>query len=325
MDLIDRYLATIGYLLPRRQREDITAELRDILLTRKEEQEQALGRPLTREEESALLRAFGNPIAVAARYGRQHYLVGPELYPLYVLCVKVLVAIVAVSAVFAGVIGVAVHLQTPDRAVGIAVSALWNGTVSSIGSLTIIAAVLQHYGIRLKVLDNWNPQHLPSRPIPRPETAFQQIAGIVFQTLFILFWTGVLPVWFSVIPLQAPGQVLHLAPAPIWRTLYWPVIGLALAAIVMHAVKLAGPTLSRPALAVELALQVAMLAVAGVALHAGRWIEVSASGLPAGAAGRIEFGVNVGLEIGLTVAVFTTACRAAYDAWRLFREDPARA
>jgi hypothetical protein len=45
MELIDRYLAAVGVLLPNRQREDITAELRDALTTQRDEQQAELGRP----------------------------------------------------------------------------------------------------------------------------------------------------------------------------------------------------------------------------------------------------------------------------------------
>ena len=42
MDLLDRYLAAVAALLPKAQREDIAAELRDILLTQMEEKEAEL-------------------------------------------------------------------------------------------------------------------------------------------------------------------------------------------------------------------------------------------------------------------------------------------
>ena len=98
MDLIERYLTAVGVLLPRTGRADILAELRDVLINRREEKQDELGRPLTRDEDAALLRAFGHPISVAGRYGRQQYLIGPDLYPLYIVAVKVLVAIQAAGA-----------------------------------------------------------------------------------------------------------------------------------------------------------------------------------------------------------------------------------
>ncbi|HEX3406116.1 MAG TPA: hypothetical protein VHS81_02665, partial [Caulobacteraceae bacterium] len=83
MDLIDRYLESVRLLLPLEQRDDIAAELRDILMTRREEKAEALGRDLTRQEDEALLKEFGHPLAVAGRYGPQQYLIGPELYPIF--------------------------------------------------------------------------------------------------------------------------------------------------------------------------------------------------------------------------------------------------
>ena len=92
MDLIDRYLAAVGVLLPQAQKADIIAELRDVLLNRREEKEATLGRPLTRSENEALLKDFGNPLTVAGRYGRQQYLIGPELYPIYVFSLRIVLA-----------------------------------------------------------------------------------------------------------------------------------------------------------------------------------------------------------------------------------------
>ena len=37
MDLIERYLASVRHLLPKQQRDDIVAELRDVLTGRREE------------------------------------------------------------------------------------------------------------------------------------------------------------------------------------------------------------------------------------------------------------------------------------------------
>ena len=108
MDLIDRYLDTVRLLLPGGERDDITAELRDLLMSRREEREATLGRPLTRNEDEDLLRAFGNPVVVAARYGRQRYLIGPELYPVYAFVVGLVLACIALAATIAGVVSTVV-------------------------------------------------------------------------------------------------------------------------------------------------------------------------------------------------------------------------
>ena len=67
MDLVNEYLRAVAALLPKAQRDDIVAELRDTILTRIEEREADLGRPLTDDEIEAVLREVGHPVVVAAR------------------------------------------------------------------------------------------------------------------------------------------------------------------------------------------------------------------------------------------------------------------
>ena len=68
MTLVDRYLGAVKDNLPRAQRDDIIEELEDSLRSRIEDEAAARGRPLTEAEEAAILKGFGNPMAVAARY-----------------------------------------------------------------------------------------------------------------------------------------------------------------------------------------------------------------------------------------------------------------
>ena len=55
MDLIERYLAAVRRNLPADKATDVTAELREDLLSRIEEREESLGRTLQKEELSALM------------------------------------------------------------------------------------------------------------------------------------------------------------------------------------------------------------------------------------------------------------------------------
>jgi hypothetical protein len=323
MDLIDRYLAAVGVLLPLRQREDITAELRDALMARTEEREAELGRPITRGEEADLLRAFGHPLAVAARYGRGQYLIGPELYPLYVFALKALLAIAAISAVITGVVQAAVQPGQPGPAIVAALGALWTGAATSIGVLTIIAAIIQHQNIRLKFLDDWNPENLsttPRRPLFRRQTAFDHVGGVIAQTLFIGWWTRAVAIWIpyiTYIPLNG-GQRLDLTRAVIWDTLFWPVLGLMIVTLALNVLKLMGKERHPFVRALDLARDLAAMALAFLALQAGHWVQVSGVGLPTQALAKIDYGVNLGMQIALIVALASAAWLAAYHAWRLY-------
>ncbi len=324
MPLIERYLAAVGLLLPSEQRADITAELRDVLMTRLEEQQAELGRPLTDDDEVALLRAFGDPVTVAARYAGQHYLVGPELYPHYVFMLKLVLVIVAIAAAIIGVVSLSTLPGQPGQAFANALAALWQGTIETVGVLTIIAAAVQRWNLRAKLPGGWNPRDLPAPPKLRRQTPFDHVAAIVLQTVFVLFWTHALAFplpYVTYIPLK-DGQHLDLALAPVWTALHWPVLGLVLGRIAVHVLNLMGDVHKRSALVLELVLQFAILAVAGIALRAGEWLNISAEAMPAQALAQVRFGVHIAILAALIVVMVIAAGTAGFDAWRLYRGEP---
>lgn len=108
MELVDSYLRAVKRYLPRRQRNDIIAELSEDLRSQLEARQCELGRPLTEDEQMTIFKRQGDPMAVALRY-RQHgrtltvgwELIGPELFPAYLLLLSInLVITVAVILIF---------------------------------------------------------------------------------------------------------------------------------------------------------------------------------------------------------------------------------
>src|SRR5260221_6975082 len=83
MELLDRYLQAIEFWLPKRQRQDIIAELSEDLRSQVEEKETELGRKLEDAEVEAILKRCGSPLEVASRYRPQQYLIGPTMFPIY--------------------------------------------------------------------------------------------------------------------------------------------------------------------------------------------------------------------------------------------------
>src|SRR5215831_15889890 len=90
MQLLDRYLNAVRFWLTGAQKDDIIAELSDDLRSAIADEEQALGRALTNDDLVRLLKRRGPPIAVAAGYLPQRSLIGPALFPVYVLVLKIL-------------------------------------------------------------------------------------------------------------------------------------------------------------------------------------------------------------------------------------------
>src|SRR3954466_7105085 len=137
-DLQERYLHAVRWALPAGKADDIVAELRDILATRQEDREEELGRPLTAEETSAMLKEFGHPLIVAARYRPQQWLIGPDVFPFYifVLRIAVLISIGLQAAVAAAriVFGDGRPLQILGQTWG----GLWVSLIINMGVITII-------------------------------------------------------------------------------------------------------------------------------------------------------------------------------------------
>jgi len=160
MDLVEEYLRAVAALLPRTQRDDIVAELRDTILSRKEEREAGLGRPLTADEIEALLREIGHPVVVAARYGEgPQHVVGPMLYPYWLFAVK---AVLVIQAVVAGIVFVFSGVAAGDLGYGLvrAVAVGVSGAATLIGVATAVAWLVERYRIRIDYLDNWRVRDL---------------------------------------------------------------------------------------------------------------------------------------------------------------------
>ena len=94
-DLLNRYLAAVRQHLPARRQHDILNELGANLQAEFDDRARVLGRPLTEEDQAVLLRRHGHPVLVAARYQPQHSLIGPDLFPFYLLTVERVLPLVA--------------------------------------------------------------------------------------------------------------------------------------------------------------------------------------------------------------------------------------
>ncbi len=163
--MLEDYLRAVSRLLPRDgqgggKREDIVAELRDEILTRIEAREHELGRPLTGDETQQLLRDFGHPIVVAARYREgPQYAVGPAFYPYWIFAVRlvVLIEVLASAVVFlARMVGGASIAQALAQAIGTG----FTGAMTLIGFATVLAWLVERKTIQIDYLNNWRVRDL---------------------------------------------------------------------------------------------------------------------------------------------------------------------
>jgi hypothetical protein len=190
MEIIERYVYAVTNRLPSNQREDVEKELKslidDMLSGR------SGGEKPTLKEVEAVLLELGEPSRLADRYrGARRYLIGPENFDTYLMLLKIVGAAVTFGLTLALVIG---YIVDPPQhlleALGHYVSTMLSALAGVFAWLTIVFALLEHYGVNTSDLakeKQWRPADLPQVPakaaLIRP---LEPILGIVFTVLFII-------------------------------------------------------------------------------------------------------------------------------------------
>lgn len=226
MELVDRYLQAVKFGLPTRQKHDIIAELSEDLHAQIQEQEATLGRQLNQDEVAAILKKFGPPMQVALRYQPQRYLIGPQVFPLYVFVLK-LVWLCFFAPWF--VIGVALDIfvaanhSARYQALTAVLDHFWLAAIINFFVVTIIFLMIERYQ-PAGVWQNWNPHKLPkirdANRIPLSSSVTE------------LAWYGTISLWWvSAFHLPSLSGLAAEPSSTISRFFFWPVLFL----VVGHA------------------------------------------------------------------------------------------
>ena len=193
MNLIDRYIAEVGKHLPRNQRADIEAEIRSTLEDMLEERKQGK----VAEEEALvleLLKEYGPPYEVAAKYGTHQYLIGPRLFPIFERVLRIIFAIV----IGASLIGLGVSLAKTGLTGSAFISSMggWfgglvSGLIGAFGNIVLIFAIIDRTQAVSKVekeFKEWDPKELKSEPDPDRVDLPDHIATIIFTVLGLVIF-----------------------------------------------------------------------------------------------------------------------------------------
>jgi hypothetical protein len=257
MDMIEAYLNAVAAQLPQQAREDITAELRDLILNRCEAKEEELGRALSDEERQAILRDIGHPLVVAARYrqGPDH-LIGPQWLPYWLFGVKAGVLILATAFLLGLLFDLITGPSNVGHTIGQALHGFFWSALSLVGVATLVAAFLEYNGIKPRWLTRWRVNDLAAFSISDPAAwrallpirskqanrwpGGEHLAPLIFHVLFLLWWTNVLVVsgWSN---FQLHGHHVTIMGAPIWSALHDAILFYVLACIVVDLIGLALP------------------------------------------------------------------------------------
>lgn len=309
MELLENYLAAVRRNLPAKEAGDITAELRDVLLAKAEEQEERTGSI----DWTQLLRDFGHPVAVAARYRNQRWLIGPELYPFYLHFLRIIVGIVLAVLVGIAAFKGVLWANDPGRFVTEVLGSLWSGVVSTVGSVTIMFVLLERFGGGMShYTRHWTPAELPN-VVDRQPSVYASIFEVSAGALFLLWWLGAIPT-----PQLTNGQ-FRLDTAEIWDTHYWPVAALLAGRLVYSIVGWLRPRWKNVRWLLGAVTTVGGIAVAALVYRSGEWMRVVPTGMTAEQAQGLQTSLNMALNIAIIVIVIIWTLGVLGELWRLSR------
>jgi hypothetical protein len=310
MDLIDRYLNAVAAQLPQDERADIVAELRDLILSRFEAKEEALGRALTGDEQEAILREIGHPLVVAARYRKgPDSLVGPELFPYWLFGVKA--GLMVLGAVYAITLFIRLISGADDagQAIAQAFHGFFGAGLTLIGAATVAAAIFEHQGVRPAWMTHWRVKDLGAfgladpaawgasmagsgtakatwmpRPRAKPWPGGEHLFSFLAVAMFVLWWIGVLH-FPGLVSLELRGEDAVVSGAPIWSILFGPILLYAFAQMAVDLASLVRPYAVRARAAARIVVAGAGLWLTWVVFEAGHWFSLTRDGETARIAG----------------------------------------
>ncbi len=222
MELLDRYLQAVKFWLPKEQKQDIIAELSEDLHSQIEDKETELGRKLSQDEVSLILKQRGRPVLVATRFLPQQYLIGPVLFPVYSFVLKIvaLCYLVPWALVWIGIMASSPAYRMNHggwaRAALSAWGSLWGIALAAIGIATLVFAVLERVQAKSGFLENWDPRKLPPVRDPNRIPLSNSVTEVVFNLVFGIWLIG--GAWYQT-TLHFYGVSITLAP--VWRYLFW--------------------------------------------------------------------------------------------------------
>jgi hypothetical protein len=191
MSLIDKYIAEVGKYLPRRNRADIEAEIRSTLEDMLDERKQGEG-PADEATVIQLLRDYGAPRKVAESYGARQYLIGPRLYPTFILVTRIAISVLLVIMLVGLGLGLAdSELTGPNflLTVGESLLDLLSSLIAVFGNIVLVFAILERTLPAEefeKEVEEWDPEKAASEPDPDRVSFAEQIFSIVFTAAFLI-------------------------------------------------------------------------------------------------------------------------------------------
>lgn len=327
MELIERYVYAVGKRLPRKQRADIEKELTSLIMD--ELDARTGGGEPSKEDITVVLKEMGPPGEVAARYtDKGRYLIGPALYPTYIMIAGIMSGAVLLALTISMLVG---FLSTqPDAGhallqVGLLILRFIMAAVSGLGFLTIVFALIERFMPETKIKslkdnDVWEPDQLPQVPAKYDETKpWEEILGIVLTVAAILIFNA-FPEVIGIYYLDGQSLRLVLSPdalayyLPFWNAVWGLSIGKSGLLLYRGRWEL-GTRIY------DIVLSLLNIAVLAVMIAGPRFLTETAINMIRNATSvHILDYMRSALVLGLFAAIVVTAVQTGIKVYRLIRD-----
>jgi len=189
MNLIDRYVSEVGKHLPLvKGRKDIEKELRSTLEDMLEDRAQKAGHAADEAMEIDLLKEYGSPQEVAATYNPQPYLIGPRMFPFFLMVLKIVTTVITI--VLLVLTGIKIGTMSPmagvefAKAIGEGLLGIVSAVIAAFGNIVLVFAILERFvpaaEFKMDEEKEWDPAALKKEPEPDEIKIWEPILAIVF-------------------------------------------------------------------------------------------------------------------------------------------------
>jgi len=221
-ELLDQYIHSVKMLLPPDKMGDIAAEIRSNLQSLVEDQAMQLGRELSLEEMSAILKQHGHPMVVASRYRDQpgRGLISPELFPFYWFTLRAIFGLWVTVRVIIAVFEFQGTATAGSILLRLGRDILLAGFIIAAGVTSVFAA-WEYLEFKFRYSQRWKPESLPPVPPPIRQPQPRPMVRIIRGVVWLIFWAmalflpGMSWVWGGR-GVFSPSDAVYAMRLPMW-------------------------------------------------------------------------------------------------------------
>jgi len=331
MKLIDRYVTEVGRRLPLvKGRKDIENELRSTLEDMLEDHSQKSGKPADEAMEVELLKEYGAPQKVAETYNPTPYLIGPRLFPKFLIILKIVIAAVALGLTIAT--GIQIMTQSPMtvvellKVIGGGLLNIVSASIGAFGNIALVFALIERFApaseFKMEEEKEWDPSSLMKEPEPQDVKIWEPILGIVFTFIalsIINFNQQLIGIYY----LEGnEWKVLPLLTEAFFRWL--PLMNIAwIAEIILNGMLLRTGRWDTPTRLVSIAIKVFQIVIIALLFTGPSILAITPESLKAGGIPDAEVARTLselaqqGIRVVLGLAIFGTVVEIIKSVYKL--------